>query len=530
MLVLIFAFCATETLPAQQGDSSAAAKQRVEGKISYLQQAVAYLDSEHPATDRKWQGYKKSVESLAMAAKSLLPQQDVTEMEKKVDEMTKHIPLRLPSGPEGTGRFGAYYATLKYDYKWDNLWKVSDHADVVVRFDEFDHRFVFWRGTSYIPCWATYKGAWYTNEFFERRGRLGGCDSMCEPMSDKQCRYSHVRIIESTNARVVVHWRYSPVDLNYKQPYRDPMTGWGDWADEYYTIYPDSVCVRKATIHTGSPMKDWIEYQEGIVINQPGTIPEENINFDAVSFANLKGRSKTYTWTKDGGPGLEDPPEQPCIQVINFKNQYKPFTIVNPDGVSIKVYGGHGPNSFFNWWNHWPVAQEKSDTTVATSADKPSHSSLTHIEWKQYSQEGISRTWLMLNGMTDKPADELAPLGKSWLYPAQATLRKGGAAFSSEGYDQAQRAYVFNCEKMGKPAELACTLAASADSPVINPGIVVRNWGNADATLSINGKKVPQGKNFRLGHRRTIESSDLIVWFRIESTKPVNLLLSPGAD
>ena len=553
ILVLACGIYANPLSLAQQGDSSAAAKQPLEAKISYLRQAVAYLDSEHPEADQKWQGYKKSVESLVMAAKSLSPQQDMTEIEKKADEMTRHIPLRLPSGPEGTGRFGACYATLKYDYKWDNLWKVSDHADVVVRFDEFDHRFVFWRGTSYIPCWATYKGAWYTNEFFERRGQRGGCDSMCEPMSDKQCRYSHVRIIESTDARVVVHWRYSPVDLNYKQPYRDPMTGWGDWVDEYYTIYPDSVCVRKATIHTGSPIKDWIEYQESIVINQPGTIPEENINFDAVSFANLKGQSKTYTWTKDGGPGLKDPPDQPCIQVINFKNRYKPFTIVNPEGVSIKVYGGHGPNSFFNWWNHWPVAQEKSDTTVATSADKPSHSSLAHIEWKQYSQEGISRTWLkpshdwpsndpeysqegvsrtwlMLNGMTDKSAGELAPLGKSWLYPAQLTLKKGGAVFSSEGYDQTQRAYVFNCEKMGKPAELACTLAAGADSPVINPAIVVKNWGKADATLTINGKKVPQGRDFRLGHRRTIESQDLIVWFRIESTKPVDISISPASD
>ncbi|RKY09018.1 MAG: hypothetical protein DRP65_08330 [Planctomycetota bacterium] len=69
------------------------------------------------------------------------------------------------------------------------------HADVVVRFDTGDHKFVFRRGTSYIPCWVTDTEIWYTNEFIERRGyhspNTKGC---CEPMSDKQCRYSHVRI------------------------------------------------------------------------------------------------------------------------------------------------------------------------------------------------------------------------------------------------------------------------------------------------------------------------------------------------
>ncbi len=115
---------------------------------------------------------------------------------------------QMPSGPEGAGRFGAYYTTLNYEESWDAPWRIGDHADVVVRFDTGGHKFVFWRGTSYIPCWVTDTGIWYTNEFVERNGAQSpntrGC---CEPMSDKQCRYSHVRIIENTDARVVVHWR-----------------------------------------------------------------------------------------------------------------------------------------------------------------------------------------------------------------------------------------------------------------------------------------------------------------------------------
>jgi len=176
---------------------------------------------------------------------------------KKFDELKSELPLRLPAGPKGKGRFGAYYTKLKYNLEWDRLWRVSEQADVVVRFDDFDHRFVFWRGTSYIPCWATYDGAWLTNEFYERRGgSRSGTNSMCEPMSDKQTRYSHVRVLESHDARVVVHWRYSPVDLDYQLPYRDKLTNWGDTVDEYYTIYPDSIAVRNAKIYTSAPT-DW---------------------------------------------------------------------------------------------------------------------------------------------------------------------------------------------------------------------------------------------------------------------------------
>jgi hypothetical protein len=154
----------------------------------------------------------------------------------------------LPVGPEGPGTFGAYYTTLKYYEAWDAPWRVGEHADVVVRFDKSACRFVFWRGTSYIPHWVTENGIWCDNEFNETWSEKG-CH---EPMSDKQCRHSHVRIIESTDARVVVHWRYALVDNWYNMAKVDELTGWGDWTDEIYTIYPDMVAVRQVTLHSTS--------------------------------------------------------------------------------------------------------------------------------------------------------------------------------------------------------------------------------------------------------------------------------------
>ncbi len=535
-LVLVLALGCLCSFSRGADNKPTASKDSVRQLIATMRAEVAYLDSEHTPQDEIWSKYKDKAKALtAKCEKAVENVGDGTEgteklaaLEKQLNELRSQVPLRLPAGPPGAGRFGAYYARLKFSYDWDRLWRVGSHPDVVVRFDEFDHRFVFWRGTSYIPCWATYDGAWFTNEFFERRGHLGGCNSMCEPMSDKQTRYSHVRILESNDARVVVHWRYSPVDLDYNLPYVDKLTGWGDSVDEYYTIYPDSVGVRKATIHSSSPKDHWIEYQESIVINQPGTIPEDNINYDAVSFANLQGKSKTYIWTEDGGPRFRGAPSQPCIQVVNFKNKYKPFSVVNPDGVRIKPYGGHGHNSHFNWWNHWPGAQEKSDTTHAVSADKPSHSSLSHITWKLHDEDEISRTWVMLNGMTDKPAGELAPIAKSWLSPAELKLPGlTGRYFTNEGYDQTQRAYVLSCSKA---APLKIELDASEDSPIVNPAFVVKGWGTSKVCLTIDGKEIKPGKDFRFGHTNSLQDADLIVWLRKESTRPVRIQISPPQD
>jgi hypothetical protein len=134
----------------------------------------------------------------------------------------------------------------------------------------------------------------------------------------------------------------------------------------------------------------------------------------------------------------------------------------------------------------------------------------------------------MLHGMTDKPAAELVPLAKSWLYAPWMQLKSG--AYRSRGYDQTQRAYLLACKERGKPSKLELKLASSERSPVVNPAFVIEDWGGAGVSLKVNGEKMNRGKDFRFGHRRTLESNDLIVWFRTESTKPMDILLTPVPD
>jgi len=438
----------------------------------------------------------------------------------------KSKPAQLPSGPEGPGEFGAYYAHLKYSPKWDEVWRVGPDADVVVRFEGGGHRFVFWRGTSYIPCWVTDNGIWYTNEFVERRGHHSPNTEGCvEPMSDKQCRFSHVRIIENNDARVVVHWRYAPVDVGYNHPFIDPQTGWGDWVDEYYTIYPDAVGVRKITAHTTRPDL-WMEWQEAIVLHQPGRRPEDNIELGAVSVANMQGQNKTYYWTERGAPSFGEP-KNANIQRINLRAKVVPFTVVSPpieEGSLITPYGGHAPGCKFQWWNHWPVSQTASDGTTATSAQKPSCSSLSHIAlsepklWKDYAHGDKWRTKIMLHGMTDKPVEQLVPLARSWLNPAELKILDGDA--KSHGYDRTQMAYVL---KADESEHIKIRLEASEENPLINPAFVIIGWGDSKVEVKMNGEKLEAGKDYRAGVRKTLHSVNLIIWLNEKSTGTVEI-------
>jgi len=143
-------------------------------------------------------------------------------------------------------------------------------------------------------------------------------------------------------------------------------------------------------------------------------------------------------------------------------------------------------------------------------------------EWKPYASGEKWVTKIMLNGMTNKDVADLVPLAKSWLDPAELKLE--GSAFKSEGYDPTQMAYVLQCKKPGTPLKLK--LAADKDSPVVNPAFVIKNWGDSDVQLKINGKQAAQGKNFRSGVQHNLDGTDLIVWVKTETIKPVKISIS----
>jgi hypothetical protein len=441
----------------------------------------------------------------------------------------------LPAGPPGAGRFGAYYTTLKIEEVWDRPRRIGPESDVVVRFDQSPIRLVFWQGMNYIPHWVT-DGIWYSDEHLETWGP--GCPDGedCEPMSDKQSVYSHVRILESNDARVVVHWRYALAEVEYhKGAHVDPLTGWFDWADEYWTVYPDGVAVRKQVLHT-SDLSQPFEWQETMIINRPGAKPEDNINLDALTLVNMKGESATYTWkpkppmsfTRPNGPERIDRPETPNIQFVNLKSPWKPFQIVSPVNVKWEFYNAEKTYFTFECWNHWPVSQIPSSGRPCVAADRPSSTSLSHIYWEPYQTAEGTMSKLLLDGLTTKAPQELVPLASSWLSPPKVEVI--GEGFRSEGYDPAERAFVLVHDASARPTALDLTLQASERSPALNPAIVVKNWGDGEARITLDGKPLTAGKDLRFGHVQRLEGTDLVVWIQTQATRPSRVRLTPAGN
>ena len=453
---------------------------------------------------------------------------------------------KLPTEPRGPASFGAYYTSLKFDETWDALRREGPHSDVVVLFDDMPWRFIFWRGSSYVPFWVTENDIWYTNEFNETWPPVDE-PNVFEPMSDKQALTSHVRIIENTDARVVIHWRYALVNSLYQIAWEDSLTGWGDWADEYDFIYPDGICIRKQTVWS-SRLEEAHEFQESIVLNQPGTRPEDNLELGAVTVVNMDGESYTYSWA-DGPPEATRADQMkriaslsyPNIQRVNTRSKAKPFLVV-PDEPLDAVWpldvALEGPVHFpywrlileeaskFTWWNHWPVAQVPSDGRYALDPDRTSHTSVSNWIWQAYETTENTKVKIAMQGLTEKAAEDLVPLAKSWLRAPKISLH--GPGYTSGGYIQAERVYLFECEKTGEPKPLQFMIEASAEHPVINPAFIVEGWGDAGATLKIGGKTIDRGKTFRFGHRGNPNGKDLIVWVKMESNHPVEVSLLPS--
>jgi hypothetical protein len=75
---------------------------------------------------------------------------------------------------------------------------------------------------------------------------------------------------------------------------------------------------------------------------------------------------------------------------------------------------------------------------------------------------------------------------------------------------------------------LQLTLRASADSPVVNPALVIRNWGLSPSRVEIDGQGVPAGNDLRLGAVHRLEGDDLVVWIRKDATAPLRITVAPA--
>ncbi len=405
---------------------------------------------------------------------------------------------------EVTGRpaskFGATYTTLEYHELWDNLWRPSSYRDIVVRFDALPTTVVFWQGPNFGSGWVTENNRWMSDQSCE----MGGPHGCAEHMSDKRARFGRVRLIENTDARVVVHWRYPCIDVGYVFPSPDV------WADEYCIIYPDGVGIR----HVARAPSGWHDIQ---ILTQAGTTCLDNVSLTALTVANLDGESAELTWEPPNHPP-DNPIKDACIKVVNFKSDWKVFVIYR-EGAQIETWGRfeqskHTPDPFPGPWNHWPVGLNPSDGRYAVSHDRVTHASLG----------GARRVGnFIMYGFTDKSATSLIPLAKAWNHPPTLTNLEG---CESRGYRQTERAYIL----ASKASSMSFTLNGSEETPVYNPCFAIENWTSENKSrLVVNGIEMESGKSFRQGITRDADGTmTLVVWVELESVSPVRFAVEDG--
>jgi hypothetical protein len=433
---------------------------------------------------------------------------------------------KLPKIENNPGKFGAYYTKLKYYPGWDNLWPVDQDPDIVICFEETPVKLVFWRGIRYGASWISENENWMTDQSVEAwddgEADREGC---FEHMQDRHCRFSHVRVIENTAARVVVHWRYAPVSA-YNNTWRvDPKTGWECWVDEYYYIYPDGTAIRKVSWKKGT-LGYPRQFQETLALLHPGQKVSDLLEIDFATTADYEGKLGTISFVENPnvapyGPFDWSQKYPYTIQQYNFKSENKPFICFEPGNEMFIRYEGLDGYDSADGCNHFPVGQARCDGRTTRTSDKPSHCSSFPISEPVVHEADDREYWNGLYGMNTMKIDELIRFGRSWAYAPGLNIKGNG--YKSSGYDRTQRCYQVENES-GKSKSIEFTLDGTKNSPIANPAIFIKNWNSDGAKVLVNGKSL---KGCRIGINHELGGNDLVVFLKISSDNKVNIIVLP---
>lgn len=419
--------------------------------------------------------------------------------------------------------FAATYCNLKLYPEWDALWRTGPFSDVVVTFEHSPVHYVFWRGGNYGESLVTENGIWIGDQSFESGTNVG----TAEHMNDKHNLHANVSVVENTPARVVLHWRYALVDIKGQFSHVDPLTDWGDWADEYFYIYPDGISVRYGTIH-GTKLH--YSFTEPTVLLEPGAKAEDFISLNAATIANLSGETRTYSWDPSSPPfPFPNQPVHADLALLNTKSKYKPFYVYEP-GTELGPYGWppelRPGYSHFPTWDHWPVNQIPSDGRFELYPDHYASAAVMSPEVPETPAPGPEPTKaaVFLFGLTTNPISELVPIARSWLHPPKISLPTNPSV--SARYDASQRAYVVSS---GSNADrLMIHLAATEESPAMHPAFVIEGWGDSQPAITLNNRPLSPAK-YRTGRLYRLERTDLVLWLDVTATSALEISASHGA-
>ncbi len=499
--------------------------------------AISHKDAAAAARVHAWYGQEKPVEAvLALAkderatAKLTLPFPsaggDRTVLHLSIvngsqELWKKEIRTMLVAQPPHWPAFGAVETKLRYDapisvkdvqtgalssISYDTAWDPKFN-DVVV-FLPNGSRYVFWRGSSYIPFWAGLHNTGLCYEWAETTPPPDGFVDSVEPLMDKELRYGRVRIMESTASRIHVRWTYQSTDFMYKV--------WGDQATEDYYFYPDGFGTRTLTL-TSAPGADY-ELTEFIVLTPQSAFPFDVLPSHMADVLFLDGEKRTITFPfrpeKDVAAGqspfkVTNPRQLPMLyRIYDAKDDPTAAIYFNPrDPTTPIAYQPFFDNGLMvtpaYWGSHWPLGRGKSTGYAIDDRiySNPGHNSL--LTWgmgnrpkplsvSQYqmldtlgrARDMTIQKWAWLIAKTDAPDDVLLDWAGSFSNPPSIEVQGAHLAFPS--YSQERRAIRL------APDSATIEIDVKPVTRVINPVFELEGAAKELASVTLDGKALAQ--------------------------------------
>lgn len=457
---------------------------------------------------------KKALSALPLPQSSETMEQDILQVtiagSAGQEVWQKQIKVMLVPKQQAWPQFGAVKTKLRYDPPITNIvdgkniplsyaktWS-PEKEDYVV-FLPNGSRWVFWRGSSYIPFWASRFNTGLSYEWAERISPNTGFTDCPEPLMDKELRYGKVEIVESTPSRIHVRWDYQSCDFNYKVN--------GDYAREDYYFYPDGFGTRVLTL-TSIPEAEY-EVAEFILLASQSAIPFEIMPekpMDIISLVTgqkvqISLPEKDTSWKKIEDPGIYrmrlHRNEPLAAFSFNPLLKKKPFAFSPFYDKGLVVTPAY-------WGGHWPLSQGFNTGRAINESiwSGPSHNSL--LTWANKRPEPLhtatmltkdalgvlkpmrTETYAWLIGMTDASDEALLNTARNFAHPA--SLEAKGAAPEAEIYAPERRAFCLTATDKN----IAITIQPK--TVCINPVFELKHTSGKLMTVKLGDKAIPHDR------------------------------------
>ena len=447
----------------------------------------------------------------------------------------KKIPVMLVRETPRSPRFGAITTKLRYDApisvrNEDGTFSTLDYAkgwtsnlnDVVV-FLPNGGRFVFWRGSCYVPFWAGQRNTGLSYEWAETTPPADGFKDCVEPLMDKELRYGRVEIIRSTPAQAHVRWTYQSCDFNYKV--------WGDSAQEDFYFYPDGFGTRVLTLQ--SALDSNYELSEFIILTPQGAYPFSVLPTNLVDILFLDGEKREIQFpfnVAEQGAKMKSRDLPAVYRVRLHKDETMSAIYFHPEDRQLPpvVFTGFSDAGRVvtpcYWGSHWPLA--RGQTTGGAINDRihatPCHNSV--MTWamqrppplRESSQQKLdtlgrsrpmrNQTWAWLIGFSDANDAHLLEWARS--FSAPPSLQLTGARLESESFAPERRAI-----RMVAEAD-SITMTLRPSGICVNPVFEIRDARPRLTRILLNDALLPREKWAWDGE---------ILWLNVTLQKPADV-------